>query len=111
MYIFFKAFTLILLTLALLSCQTNKSFDQDFSPREKITEIERKNASNRSVTWNRRQEEIEADKKYLQIKLVAGDARHLLERSGIGAHPSGNSALIGMTRTRAISKIIKLDSS
>ena len=106
MYIFFRAFTLTLSTLALLSCQTNKSFDQGFSPRERITETERKNASNRSVAWNRRQEEIEADKRYLQIKLGAGDARHLLERSGIGAHPSRIFALMGMTRSRAISKII-----
>ncbi|HIB22412.1 MAG TPA: DUF1800 family protein [Rhodospirillales bacterium] len=106
MYIFFRAFTLILLTLTLLSCQKNKSFDQGFSPREKTTETERKNASNRSVTWNRRQEEIEADKRHLQIKLDAGDARHLLERSGIGAHPSEIAALTGMTRSQAISKII-----
>ena len=108
MYIFFRAFPLILLTLTLVSCKTNKSFDQGFSPREKITETERKNAWNRSVTWNRQQEEIEAEKKHLQIKLDAMDARHLLERSGIGAHPSEISALMGMTRSRAISKIISV---
>ena len=99
MYIFFRAFTLILLTLTLISCQTNKSFDQGFSPREKTTEKERKNALNRSVTWNRGQEEIEADKRHLQIKLDAGDARHLLERSGIGAHPLEIAALMGRTRS------------
>ena len=50
--------------------------------------------------------EEEWNKRHLQIKLDAGDARHLLERSGIGAHPSKIAALMGKTRSQAISKII-----
>jgi uncharacterized protein (DUF1800 family) len=43
---------------------------------------------------------------YLQQIIDVADARHLLERSGIGAHPSEIGNLIGLTRSQAISHMI-----
>ena len=35
------------------------------------------------------------------------DARHLLERTGLGAHPSEVQSLLGLTRSKAISQILE----
>jgi uncharacterized protein (DUF1800 family) len=49
------------------------------------------------------------DKKapWLQKKVTFEDARHLISRAGIGAHPSEISGIVGLTRSQAISKIIE----
>jgi len=43
---------------------------------------------------------------WLQKKMTFEDARHLISRTGIGAHPSEISRIIGLTRSQAISKIV-----
>jgi uncharacterized protein (DUF1800 family) len=49
---------------------------------------------------------------YLQEVMTPTDARHLLERSGIGAHPSKILELMGLTRSEAVTAIISgLDGS
>ena len=48
------------------------------------------------------------DKKapWLQKKVTFEDARHLISRTGIGAHPSEILRIVGLTRSQAISRII-----
>jgi len=43
---------------------------------------------------------------WLQMNVSFEDARHLVSRTGIGAHPSEISRLVGLTRSQAISMII-----
>ena len=43
---------------------------------------------------------------WLQKKMTFEDARHLISRTGIGAHPSEISRIVGLTRSQAISKIV-----
>jgi uncharacterized protein (DUF1800 family) len=49
------------------------------------------------------------DKKapWLQKNITFEDARHLISRTGIGAHPSEISRIVGLTRSQAISRIIE----
>ncbi|NBS24541.1 MAG: DUF1800 family protein [Altererythrobacter sp.] len=56
--------------------------------------------------FNALHEALEADKPHLQVALGVVDARHLLERTGIGAHPAEIDRLVGLTRSEAISQII-----
>ncbi|MDG2454127.1 MAG: DUF1800 family protein [Paracoccaceae bacterium] len=56
--------------------------------------------------FNLRNEAIEADTPHLQVVMSVDDARHLLERTGIGAHPAEIDELVGLSRSQAISKII-----
>ena len=56
--------------------------------------------------WNEQQEAKELSEKYLQEKIDLDDARHLLERVGIGANIKEVKKLVGMTRSKAISLII-----
>jgi len=106
MFLFLRNFTLIVIMSALMSCQTGQHFGATFSPRVQSSEGEREKNRARTSTWNQQQEEVEADVKYLQVKMDARDARHLLERTGFGAHPSEITALVGKTRSQGISKII-----
>ena len=43
---------------------------------------------------------------HLQVKLDAVDARHLLERAGIGAHPVEIQSLIGLTRAEGVARLL-----
>lgn len=56
--------------------------------------------------FNRQWENREAAVPYLQQPMSVADARHLLDRSGIGAHPSEINDLVGLTRSHAVSVII-----
>ncbi|MEC8275322.1 MAG: hypothetical protein VX005_05840, partial [Pseudomonadota bacterium] len=42
----------------------------------------------------------------LSAAMTPGDARHLLERAGIGAHPDEIEALLGLTRAQAIDAMV-----
>ena len=42
----------------------------------------------------------------LKTSMTYGDARHLLERAGLGAHPSEIDALVGLTRAQAIDAMV-----
>ena len=52
-------------------------------------------------------EKSELEIMYLQQHVDAADARHLLERTGLGAHPSEVKKLIGLTRSKAVSHILE----
>ena len=56
--------------------------------------------------WNTQQESDERSKEFLQKKIDLDDARHLLERVGIGANIKEVKKLVGMTRSKAVSYII-----
>ena len=43
----------------------------------------------------------------LSAAMTPGDARHLLERAGIGAHPDEIEALLGLTRAQAIDAMVE----
>lgn len=43
---------------------------------------------------------------HLSLRMTAADARHLLERAGIGAHPLEIQALLGLSRSQAISRMM-----
>ena len=43
---------------------------------------------------------------HLQVKLDASDARHLLERTGIGAHPVEIQSLIGLSRAEGVARML-----
>lgn len=60
-----------------------------------------------SSAFNRRAEADEADVPHLQVRLDEADARHLLERTGIGANPVEIAELVGLTRSAAISLMIQ----
>ena len=53
-------------------------------------------------------EKSELEIMYLQQHVDAADARHLLERTGLGAHPSEAKRLIGLTRSKAVSHVLKI---
>lgn len=59
------------------------------------------------AAFNRYSESMEADELHLQQLMTVSDARHLLERAGIGAHPSEVQELLGLTRSQAISIMIE----
>jgi len=56
--------------------------------------------------YHQRAEASEADVSHLQEIVDAADARHLLERTGIGTHPSEIAELVGMTRSQAVSYVL-----
>ncbi len=58
------------------------------------------------AAFNMHNEALEADIPHLQMVINVDDARHLLERTGIGAHPAEINELVGLTRSEAISQII-----
>ena len=57
--------------------------------------------------FNAQSEALEADTPHLKVTVGVDDARHLLERTGIGAHPAEIDRLVGLTRSEAISQIIE----
>lgn len=59
------------------------------------------------AAFNTYSENLEADEPHLQQRMTVSDARHLLERVGLGAHPSEMQELIGLTRSQAISIMIE----
>lgn len=54
--------------------------------------------------------QVQADQQsgsaHLQVKLDAADARHLLERTGIGAHPVEIERLIGLSRAEGVARML-----
>ena len=56
--------------------------------------------------FNKFSEGKETEFDYLQKIVDVADARHLLERAGIGAHPSEIGELLGLTRSEAVSRMI-----
>ena len=52
-------------------------------------------------------EQQEHDLLHLQAVMTVADARHLLERSGVGAHPSEILKILGLTRSAAVTFIMK----
>ncbi len=52
-------------------------------------------------------EKLELEILHLQKIIDVVDARHLLERTGLGAHPSEVKSLLGLTRSKAISQILE----
>ncbi|MAV48156.1 MAG: hypothetical protein CMM70_09965 [Rhodospirillaceae bacterium] len=47
-----------------------------------------------------------ASAQHLQMRMTPGDARHLLERAGLGAHPDEINALLGLSRAQAIDAMV-----
>ena len=58
------------------------------------------------TTLNNQNETDELGLSHLQVSMTVQDARHLLERTGIGAHPTEVASILGMTRSEAVSEII-----
>lgn len=58
------------------------------------------------TAFNMHNEALEGEISHLQVVVNVDDARHLLERTGIGAHPAEIDELVGLTRSKAISQII-----
>ena len=57
-------------------------------------------------------EQQERGRRHLQEVMTVADARHLLERSGVGAHPSEILKLLGLNRSAAVTSIMEgLDGS
>ena len=56
--------------------------------------------------WNKQREADERNTDYLQEKLNLDDARHLLERTGIGANIKDIKKVLGLTRSEAVTHII-----
>ena len=56
--------------------------------------------------FNKHSEITEKSYAHLQNKVDVFDARHLLERSGIGAHPKEILELIGLSRSEAITRVL-----
>ena len=55
-----------------------------------------------NATWEAR----ETDAAHLQRAMTLADARHLLERTGFGAHPAEIEALVGLPRSQAVSLVV-----
>ena len=80
-----------------------------FYKRQKITldSVDMQRAINSVYElWNEQQESDESSKDFLQKKIDIADARHLLERVGIGVNIKDVNKIRGMTRSKAISHII-----
>lgn len=76
-------------------------------PEDLINLILNSNFQRQLITSFNIQAEInEAEVQHLQTVIGYDDARHLLERTGIGAHPTEILALVGKTRSEAISSIV-----
>lgn len=56
--------------------------------------------------YHQRTEATEADQLHLRQIVDVADARHLLERAGIGAHPSEIVELVGITRSQAVTHVL-----
>ena len=56
--------------------------------------------------YHQRTEAAEVAQPHLQQIVDVADARHLLERAGIGAHPSEITELVGMTRSQAVTHVL-----
>ena len=56
--------------------------------------------------YHQRTEAAEVAQPHLQQIVDVADARHLLERAGIGAHPSEISELVGMNRSQAVTHVL-----
>jgi len=59
-----------------------------------------------TLRFNQLAEEREHSAAHLQVVMTERDAIHLLERAGIGANPQEVAALVGLTRSQAISWVI-----
>lgn len=55
---------------------------------------------------NNQNETDELGLSHMQVSMTVQDARHLLERTGIGSHPTEVASITGMTRSEAVSAII-----
>ena len=78
----------------------------------KRTSVTQSNISKEALSalnssYNSYSEKLELEIMHLQKDVDAADARHLLERTGLGAHPSEVKRLLGLTRSKAISHILK----
>ena len=60
-----------------------------------------------NTSYHSHSEKLELEIMHLQQSVDVEDARHLLERTGLGAHPSEVKKLIGLTRSKAISHILE----
>ena len=79
---------------------------------ERPRDVSRAHKSALLQALNAQWEEREKDQAHLQRIMTLSDARHLLERVGIGAHPAEIESLLGLTRSQAISRMmVQLDVS
>ena len=60
-----------------------------------------------NTSYHSHSEKLELEIVHLQKSVNVADARHLLERAGLGAHHSEVKRLIGLTRSKAISHILE----
>ena len=65
------------------------------------------NYDNEVNQLNTASEKNEKNAQWLQKNMTFEDARHLISRTGIGAHPSEILRLVGLTRSQAISRIVE----
>ena len=73
---------------------------------EQSRDVSRAHKSALLQAFNAQWEKREIDQAHLQQKMNLSDARHLLERVGVGAHPAEIESLLGLTRSQAISRMI-----
>lgn len=78
----------------------------------KITSVTKSDISKEALSalnssYHSFSEKSELEIMHLQQYVDAADARHLLERTGLGAHPSEVKRLIGLTRSKAISHVLE----
>ena len=78
----------------------------------KLTSVTKRDISKETLSalnssYHSYSEKSELEIMHLQQYVDAADARHLLERTGLGAHPSEVKRLIGLTRSKAISHILE----
>jgi len=71
------------------------------------SDISKETLSALSASYHSYSEKSELEIMHLQQYVDAADARHLLERSGLGAHPSEVKRLIGLTRSKAVSHVLE----
>ena len=64
------------------------------------------NYENEVILLNTVSEKRDKNAPWLQKNMTFEDARHLISRTGIGAHPTEISRLVGLTRSQAISRIV-----
>ena len=78
----------------------------------KLTSVTKSNISKEALSalsssYHSYSEKSELEIMYLQQYVDAADARHLLERTGLGSHPSEVKRLIGLTRSKAVSHVLE----
>ena len=66
-----------------------------------------KNYDNKIKSLNAAFQKNDQNNAWLQKNVSFEDARHLISRTGIGAHPTEIFKIVGLTRSQAISQIIK----